>query len=95
MKPLIPIEVEFTVGFKHFDTWVVQRGDRFIAVPSMFDIYRPSWVIEVNGKSFYLHYQQGASNRPGRFRVYNWKKGYAKLAANSEINKLAEILYCF
>lgn len=90
MKPLIPVEIEFTVGFKQGGVWLAKKGDRFLALPA-----GSRWSIKIGDFDYIMYYQQGASNRPGRFRPADFRKGYAKLAANSPINQLAEILYCF
>lgn len=92
----IPIEVEFTVGFKSCGEWVAEKGERFLAVP-MEQSYHGKiiWTITIRDFQYCIYYQQGASNRPGRFRLSDYKKGYAKLAENSPINKMAELLYCF
>lgn len=99
MNQPIPVEVEFTVQLKQFGTPLTKRGEKFIAIPIGVTSSRRhlvTWVIIVQDIPYYIFYVPNArKNRPGRFRVIDWPKAYAKLAEDSDINKLAALLYRF
>lgn len=100
-KQNIPIEIEITKPLKAWGTLIAKRGDRFVAMPNYSDkrhrlsIGAPTWNVTINGKEYMLFFQLKANKKDGRFRFFEYRSAYAKIAKQSEMNKIAEMLYCF